>query len=277
MTNPLFSVVIPTYNRARLVCEAIDSVLMQNIADIQIIVIDDGSTDDTKSALARYGPLIQYAFQENRGPAAAKNAGIRLAAGEFVSFLDSDDIWLAGKLETEVGLFRELTWAEVIVSDCQSWMEGKLTSASWLKQRGLQLRSDRYDRLTDHPALWAETRLAATCCISLRRNALARLGPAPFDETLEAYEDWDFDIRMYFRLTAVVCPRILAHVRRFDDGTRKGRPLPGTHPNPWMDSVGRISRRRVLERALTMEGLSAEVIKRMHGLRKTLIGESNGA
>jgi glycosyltransferase involved in cell wall biosynthesis len=277
MMGPLFSVVIPTYNRARLVCEAIDSVLMQNIADVQIIVIDDGSTDHTVSALARYGSLIQYSYQENRGPAAAKNAGIQLAAGEFVSFLDSDDIWLAGKLAIELELFRELPWAEVIVSDCQSWMEGKLTSASWLKQRGLKPHSDRYDRLTDHPALWAETRLAATCCISLRRTALARLGPSPFDETLEAYEDWDFDIRMYFGLSAVICPRILAHVRRFDDGTRKGRPLPGTHPNPWMDGVGRIYRRRVLDRALTMEGLSAEMIERMQVVRRTLIGEGNGA
>jgi glycosyltransferase involved in cell wall biosynthesis len=269
----VFSAIIPTYNRARLVCEAIDSALAQDVGPIQIVVIDDGSTDDTQSAIARYGSLVECIRQENRGPAAAKNVGIRSAAGEFVAFLDSDDLWLPGKLRADLELFRELPWADVAVSDCETWLEGKLVSGSWLRQRGLNLGSSRYRRLAELPALWAETRLAATCCISLRRAALQRLGPAPFDETLPAYEDWDFDIRMYLRLNAIVRPNVTALVRRYDDGTRKGRLLPGTHPNPWMDTLGKLYRRQVLDRALTMPDLPAEVIQRMGALLTTLTGK----
>ena len=275
--EPLFSVVIPTYNRARLVCEAIDSVLMQEVGPIQIVVIDDGSTDETQSAIARYSSQIECIRQENCGPAAAKNAGIRSATGEFVSFLDSDDVWLPGKLRADLDLFRELPWADVAVSDCETWLEGKLVSQSWLRQRGLKLGSARYRRLSELPALWAETRLAATCCISLRRTALEQLGHAPFDESLQAYEDWDFDIRMYLRLNAIVRPNVTARVRRYDDGTRKGRLLPGTHPNPWMDTVGKLYQRRVLDRALTMPGLPVEVTERMEALVTALTAKRTEA
>jgi glycosyltransferase involved in cell wall biosynthesis len=94
------SVIIPTYNRAHLVCEAIDSVLGQTFTDYEIIVVDDGSKDETQKCLKqRYYDRIRYVYQTNAGRSAARNKGVELAAGRYVAFLDSDDVWLRAKLE----------------------------------------------------------------------------------------------------------------------------------------------------------------------------------
>jgi len=97
---PLFSVIIPSYNRAELIGRTIDSVLSTASADLDIIVVDDGSTDTTLDVLARYGPKIRVLRQENRGPGAARNLGLRTATGNYVAFLDSDDIWFPWTIET---------------------------------------------------------------------------------------------------------------------------------------------------------------------------------
>ena len=93
------SVIIPTYNRARSIAEAIDSVLAQTVPAHEIIVVDDGSTDETPAILAAYGDRIIVIRQENCGVSAARNAGIARATGEWIGFLDSDDLWLPERLE----------------------------------------------------------------------------------------------------------------------------------------------------------------------------------
>lgn len=102
MAEPLISVVIPTYNRAHYVCEAIDSVLAQTYKNIEIIAVDDGSTDNTKDIIQQYSSRIKYIYQNNAGPSAARNNGIKQSNGDLIAFLDSDDIWLAEKLERQV-------------------------------------------------------------------------------------------------------------------------------------------------------------------------------
>lgn len=99
------SVIIPTYNRAQYIAAAIDSVLGQTYPDYEIIVVDDGSTDNTRQVLSRYGERIRYIYQKNSKEGAARNNGIRHAQGEFVALLDSDDLWLPHKLERDVALF----------------------------------------------------------------------------------------------------------------------------------------------------------------------------
>ena len=97
------TVIIPTYNRRALVQQAIDSVLAQTYTDYEIIVVDDGSTDGTGEALAaRYGERIRYFCQENKGRALARNLGIAEALGEYVSFLDSDDLFRQDELERHI-------------------------------------------------------------------------------------------------------------------------------------------------------------------------------
>ncbi len=103
---PCVSVVIPTYNRADLVCEALESVAAQTYKDWEIILVDDGSTDNTREAVAPYltqlGSRLRYIKQENRGLAAARNTGIWAARGSYIALLDSDDVWKPEKLATQV-------------------------------------------------------------------------------------------------------------------------------------------------------------------------------
>ncbi|MDD5680054.1 MAG: glycosyltransferase [Candidatus Omnitrophica bacterium] len=101
------SVIIPTYNRANYICNAIDSVLAQTYKDFEIIVVDDGSTDNTKEILTTYGGSAKYIYQQNQGVSSARNRGIKEAIGEYVAFLDSDDEWDERKLEKQVKLFEK--------------------------------------------------------------------------------------------------------------------------------------------------------------------------
>jgi glycosyltransferase involved in cell wall biosynthesis len=100
--QPLVSVIIPTFQSARYIVEAVESVLGQTYAPIEIIVVDDGSTDDTRERLRPYFDRLRYVYLENSGPSKARNHGVRLARGELIAFLDADDRWLSNKLETQI-------------------------------------------------------------------------------------------------------------------------------------------------------------------------------
>ena len=116
MTSPLVSVVIPTFNRAATIVRAVESVLQQTYRPLELIVVDDGSTDGTSEVLQAYGKAVVYVRQDNAGPAAARNRGIRESQGDMVAFLDSDDVWLAAKLERQValaGIIGQLAFAVV--------------------------------------------------------------------------------------------------------------------------------------------------------------------
>ncbi|MFA6320560.1 MAG: glycosyltransferase [Candidatus Omnitrophota bacterium] len=107
----LVSVVIPTYNSSQFIAEAIDSVLCQTYPEIEVVVVDDGSSDDTISVLDAYAKnnqnKIRYFSQKNSGPAAARNKGIGEAKGEFIAFLDSDDMWFPEKIAKQMKKFTE--------------------------------------------------------------------------------------------------------------------------------------------------------------------------
>ncbi|MCS7063994.1 MAG: glycosyltransferase family 2 protein, partial [Methylacidiphilales bacterium] len=90
---PKFSVIIPTYNRAPLLKQTLDSVLNQSFLDYEIIIVDDGSTDDTWQYLQSLRVKVTYYRQDNKGPAAARNLGAQHASGDYLAFLDSDDLW----------------------------------------------------------------------------------------------------------------------------------------------------------------------------------------
>jgi glycosyltransferase involved in cell wall biosynthesis len=97
---PFFSVIIPTYNRAGLLREALDSVFAQTCADFEVIIVDDASTDDTAGIVSIFADNVRYYRQENQGPGAARNLGLANAAGRYVAFLDSDDLWFPWTLQT---------------------------------------------------------------------------------------------------------------------------------------------------------------------------------
>lgn len=100
------TVIIPTFNRRSFIVDAVNSVLAQGIDDLEIIVVDDGSTDGTQIALEPYMKAIRYIYQDNRGVSAARNRGVRESCGEFLAFLDSDDLWSQGKLKAQIDKVR---------------------------------------------------------------------------------------------------------------------------------------------------------------------------
>lgn len=106
MTLPLVSVIIPTYNYGRYVGQAIDSALAQSYTNQEVVVVDDGSTDDTRDRLAWYGDRIRVIHQENQGLSAARNTGIREARGDYVAFLDSDDSFHPRKTELQMAYLK---------------------------------------------------------------------------------------------------------------------------------------------------------------------------
>ena len=129
--------IVPTFNRAKYLPDALDSVLRQGIDGLETIVVDDGSTDETEAVVAPYGSAVHYVRHEHRGAAAARNAGVALATGRFISFLDSDDVWMAGKTKTELAVFDEHPAVDAVISDSERWRENKLVCSSWLADRGL--------------------------------------------------------------------------------------------------------------------------------------------
>ena len=105
MEKPLVSVIIPVYNCERYLAEAIESILSQTYQPYEIIVVDDGSTDNSAAVAKSFGSVVKYCYQTNSGSAAARNHGIHLAKGRFFAFLDADDIWIEDKLKRQIAAF----------------------------------------------------------------------------------------------------------------------------------------------------------------------------
>ena len=132
--SPSVSVIIPAYNAAAFIGETLDSVYAQTFADFEVIVVNDGSpdTEDLERALKAYPAKLRYLKQENQGAAAARNTGVKAARGEFVAFLDADDMWLPTFLEKQIDLLRrahtDVVWADALISGnsplaCRTFME----------------------------------------------------------------------------------------------------------------------------------------------------------
>lgn len=105
MADPMVSVIIPNFNYSQYLREAIDSVIAQTYGHIEIIVVDDGSTDSSREVLDSYGEQIATVFQKNQGVSAARNAGVGKSRGEYIAFLDADDAWLPAKIERQLAMF----------------------------------------------------------------------------------------------------------------------------------------------------------------------------
>lgn len=182
--NPRVSVVIPTYNRGWIVNDAVDSVLNQAFQQYELIVVDDGSTDDTKAILREYGDRIRVIRQANRGVSAARNRGIRAAKAPLIAFLDSDDVWLADKLSVQVAFFDNHPAAAV----CQ-------TEETWIRN-GVRVNPGKRHRkrsgMIFEPSL--ALCLVSPSAVMLRKDLFETIGL--FDESLPACEDYDLWLRI---------------------------------------------------------------------------------
>jgi glycosyltransferase involved in cell wall biosynthesis len=184
MTDPTVSVVVPTYNRAPVLPRAVESVLGQTLADLELLVVDDASTDETESVLDAYDDerLQCHAFAENRGANAARNHGIEAATGEYVAFLDSDDAYaprylercvdaLAGASDHDVGCYASRVWYR----DGERW---NLTVA---------------DADVTHDDLRRKNVVGGFSNVVFRRETVERVGP--LDERYESCQDYEFFLR----------------------------------------------------------------------------------
>jgi glycosyltransferase involved in cell wall biosynthesis len=113
----LVSVIIPTYNRGYIIGKTIESVFAQSYSHLELIIVDDGSTDNTRAVIEGFGAKIRYIYQENTGLAAARNTGLLAAEGEFIAFQDSDDVWLPWKLQAQVAIMRKFPELALVWTD----------------------------------------------------------------------------------------------------------------------------------------------------------------
>jgi glycosyltransferase involved in cell wall biosynthesis len=277
--TPLLSVVIPTWNRAQLVREAIRSALVQREGEVEIIVVDDASTDATAALLEReFGDRVcVLRLEHRRGPGGARNAGAHLARGEFVAFLDSDDVWLPGKLEAELEVLVQFPEAEVVVSDSQNFFESEADGESRFAQNGLLDATRGEVRLAnDCHWLWTNSmNTVHTCSITVRREALARLGEKLFAEDLLCCEDWEFQMRLYHSSRVVVLPQVWSHVRRFVDASRMGRNVPGRPTTPEQEMLLLRSRLTVMERTELL-GLDSHLASELERFRTKTAADFRG-
>jgi glycosyltransferase involved in cell wall biosynthesis len=271
--QPSVSVVIPTFERDNLIGDALESVLGQGIAHVQIIVVDDGSTDNTRAVVERYGPRVEYVYQKNSGPASARNNGVSRCQGAVIAFLDSDDVWLPHKLKTEMEIFRSMPEADVIISDSEHWVEDRLAFPSRFVKTDVKTASGEPEFLPDLPPLWVRRSLVSTCCLSFRRRVLERMGLPLFDTSLGALEDWDFEIRLYHCARTVICPHVLAKVRRYPDITRIKRGTPNMPRTPEQLYPRLLGERRILQKSLGLPGLQSAVAERIEARIKDVGAE----
>ena len=188
--GPLVSTVIPVYNRARLLIDSVDSVIAQTYRPIEIILVDDGSTDETPTVLAdlvrRWPDLVQVVSQANAGPGPARQRGLELAKGDFVQFLDSDDLLLPEKFSHQVAALVASPEAQI----CYGRSYEEDYSRQPVRRAGPMRHTGRYHRYL-FPLLLVE-RWWTTSSPLYRRSLLQRIGPwrAWLNE-----EDWEYDAR----------------------------------------------------------------------------------
>ncbi|MDM8539572.1 glycosyltransferase [Desulfococcaceae bacterium HSG9] len=181
------SVIIPTYNRGHILSDAIDSVLAQDFDGYELIVVDDGSTDNTMAVLNGYSNKIKVCKQTNQGVSAARNHGIAVSSGELIAFLDSDDLWLPKKLAVQVGFFNSTPKAMI----CQ-------TQEIWIRNGVRVNPKKRHQKPCGHIFEKSlELCLVSPSAVMLRRQLFDSVGL--FDESLPACEDYDLWLRISSR------------------------------------------------------------------------------
>lgn len=222
------SVVIPSYNCERYLPLAIDSVLSQSRAADELIVIDDGSRDDSEALVRRrYGDRVRYVKQANAGPSAARNHGIRLASGDVIGLLDADDIWLPGVVEKVLDALARHPQVALVTADKQAIdSEGVVTIDSWWQRHGVfdMLAEARGAPLGDALGRLARVNFVNTSLAFVRRSALDGCGL--FDEAIRYGEDYELWLRLTATHGLICLPEVLGQYRlHAHNSTRATEPM----------------------------------------------------
>ena len=191
------SVVIPTFNRAAMVVEAVESVLAQEGVDFELIVVDDGSTDDSQARLARFSSAVHYYRQPRSGVSASRNRGVAVSCAPLIAFLDSDDLWLPRKLQLQKTFMDEHLEAMI----CQ-------TEEIWVRNgRSLNPKIRHRKPSGDIFRRSLELCLVSPSAVMIRRELFDRVGY--FDETLPMAEDYDLWLRVAAEYPVYLLPEPL--------------------------------------------------------------------
>lgn len=225
------SVVIPSFNRAHLIAETLDSISRQTLPPLEIIVVDDGSTDDTEAVVRSRGPLVRYHRTENSGVCHARNAGIARARAPWIAFCDSDDRWRPDKLERQAGLLARAPEVEYVFSDFVTIANGVISPETkfdrlplwyWdvpkhaVAPDELVLEEPFYDRILRWQPIFPST-------VLLSRRFLDRVGP--MDETLgrNVSEDLEFTLRCLQESPVGVVISPLVEIRKHSSNFSRDR------------------------------------------------------
>jgi len=203
MTKPLVSVIIPAYNSGEFISEAISSVLRQTYTEYEIIFVDDGSTDSTREIIENNFPQIKYFYIPNQGVSRARNYGIRRARGEFIAFLDADDLWLPEKLEKQLNVFKAyqdcmLVFTEELVFDTNGFRKARFLKKEKLMKGDVVKNIFIYSNVT-------------TSTVMVRRDVFQEIGY--FEENLKAAEDDNLWMRIAYKYTIHLLDEELIHYR----------------------------------------------------------------
>jgi len=205
---PRVSVILPTYNRAHYLAEAIESVVRQTLTDLELIIVDDGSTDSTCELVrAIRDERVRYVAQPHRGLSVALNRGLEKARGDYIARLDSDDVFFPDALASLVAALErepavEVAWASGRLMDREGRDQPR-TRGSSEHYPGEMLRSLLYDDCTTSPAMLT------------RKSCFARVGP--YDEGLAFSEDWDMALRLAREFRFRYVDQIVVRIREHDD------------------------------------------------------------
>lgn len=212
---PKVSVIIPTYNAVDYLSETVDSVLQQTFTDWELIIVDDGSSDQTVDWItARVDPRIQLICQENQGVTVARNTGITKSCGEYIAFLDHDDLWHPTKLEKQVRCLDESPAVGLV----HTWM---VSVDAQGKSTGRIMPSDAEGHV------WTkllEKNTVASSSVMLRRTCLSTVGGFSTDRELYTVEDWEFWIRIAAHYPfAVIKEPLLSWRQHANNGSKNWR------------------------------------------------------
>ncbi len=210
----IVSVVIPTYNLATHVKDAIESVLRQTYRDFELIVVDDGSTDNTEFVVTSYGDKVIYVKQSNRGVSAARNRGIKISRSKYVAFLDADDLWAPEKLEEQVPFLEQDPDVGLVYSDASVVHEGRNIAASYLESRPAG-SGYVFDQIIQSFIILPSSAI-------VRRSCFDEVGL--FDETLVVVQDLDLWLAICYRWKVALVPKPLV-VKRDRPGSLSSDPL----------------------------------------------------
>lgn len=208
---PKVSVIIPTYNCAEYLAAALESVFQQTLKEIEVVVVDDGSTDNTQAIMAPWRSRVVFIVQNHAGVSAARNAGIAASSAPYIAFLDADDSWMPGKLENQVAVLEGDRGAGMVCADFSIlYDDGRLVPSFFERNRPL-VSGDLFTRMV-------QDCFAPPSATMLRRDILRESGT--FDPALVVCEDLNLWLRISLAHRVAVLPEVLCVKRDRGDNRR---------------------------------------------------------